>query len=105
MFKPTVEAMAAEERAKHHNNLADRLEENLCLANARPKSAELVRSFDGGHGGLLYEIEPRRALSSDVTRNLRVSGNERRQAFPPRTSAWCTIQTMVSSEVRKGGLL
>ncbi|HOV59173.1 MAG TPA: ATP-binding protein [Rhodanobacteraceae bacterium] len=64
LFKSTVEAIAAEERAKHHNNLADRLEENLRVANARPKGAEVVRSFDGGHGGLLYEIEPRRALDS-----------------------------------------
>ena len=64
LFRSTVEAMAAEERAKHHNNLADRLEENLRAANARPRAAEVVRSFDGGHGGLLYEIEPRRTLSS-----------------------------------------
>lgn len=64
LFRSTVEAMAAEERAKHHHQLADRLEENLRAANARPKNAEVVRSFDGGHGGLLYEIEPRRALNS-----------------------------------------
>jgi len=64
LFRSTVEAIAAEERAKHHNLLANRLEENLHAANTRPKSAEVVRSFDGGHGGLLYEIEPRRTLDS-----------------------------------------
>lgn len=64
LFRSTVEAMAAEERAKQHNQLADRLEANLQAANARPKAAEVVRSYDGGHGGLLYEIEPRRSLSS-----------------------------------------
>ena len=64
LFRSTVEAIAAEERAKHHNNLADRLEANLRAANARPKAAEVVRSYDGGHVGLLYEIEPRRTLSS-----------------------------------------
>jgi hypothetical protein len=64
LFRSTVEAMAAEERAKHHNQLADRLEANLRAANARPKAAEVVRSYDGGHGGLLYEIEPRRTLVS-----------------------------------------
>lgn len=64
LFRSTVEAIAAEERAKHHNQLADRLEANLSAANARPKAAEVVRSFDGGHGGLLYEIEPRRTLGS-----------------------------------------
>jgi SpoVK/Ycf46/Vps4 family AAA+-type ATPase len=56
--------MAAEERAKNHNQLADRLEANLRAANARPKAAEVVRSYDGGHGGLLFEIEPRRSLDS-----------------------------------------
>lgn len=64
LFRSTVEAMAAEERAKHHNQLADRLEANLRAANARPKPAEVVRNFDGGHGGLLYEIDPRRTLDS-----------------------------------------
>lgn len=64
LFRSTVEAMAAEERAKHHNQLADRLEANLRAVNARPKAAEVVRSYDGGHGGLLYEIEPRRTLIS-----------------------------------------
>jgi len=64
LFRSTVEAIAAEERAKHHNQLADRLEANLRAANARPKTAEVVRSYDGGHGGLLFEIEPRRTLES-----------------------------------------
>lgn len=64
LFRSTVEAIAAEERAKHHNQLADRLEANMRAANARPKAAEVVRSFDGGHGGLLYEIDPRRTLDS-----------------------------------------
>lgn len=64
LFRSTVEAMAAEERAKHHNQLADRLEANLRAANARPKAAEVVRNYDGGHGGLLYEIEPHRTLDS-----------------------------------------
>lgn len=63
LLRTTVEAMAAEERAKHHHQLADKLEENL-RANGRTRSPEVVRSFDGGHGGLLYEIEPRRALDA-----------------------------------------
>ena len=64
LFRSTVEAMAAEERAKRHTQLAERLEENLRAATTRPRSPEVVRSFDGGHGGLLYEIEPRRTLDS-----------------------------------------
>ena len=63
-FRSTVEAMAAEERAKRHGQLADRLEENLRQPTAAPKAPEVVRSFDGGHGGLLYEMEPRRGLDS-----------------------------------------
>jgi DNA replication protein DnaC len=63
LLRTTVEAMAAEERAKHHHQLADKLEQNL-RANARSSAPEVIRSFDGGHGGLLYEIDPRRALDS-----------------------------------------
>lgn len=65
LLRSTVEAMAAEERAKHHHQLADRLVENLASAQVqRTRTAEVVRAYDGGHGGLLYEIEPRRTLSS-----------------------------------------
>jgi AAA+ superfamily predicted ATPase len=64
LLRSTVEAMAAEERAKHHHQLADRLVENLGEAKSRPRPPEVVRSYDGGHGGLLYEIEPRRTLES-----------------------------------------
>lgn len=64
LFRSTVEALAAEERAKHHHQLADKLEENLRAATVRARAPEVVRSFDGGHGGLLFEIEPRRTLDS-----------------------------------------
>lgn len=64
LLRTTVEAMAAEERAKHHHQLADRLVENLKAPKPGLRSADVVRSFDGGHGGLLYEVEPRRTLES-----------------------------------------
>ena len=64
LLRTTVEAMAAEERAKHHHQLADRLVENLKSPKPGPRSADVVRSFDGGHGGLLYEVEPSRTLES-----------------------------------------
>ena len=64
LLRTTVEAMAAEERAKHHHQLADKLEENLRAGNGRSRAPEVVRSFDGGHGGLLYEVEPRRSLDA-----------------------------------------
>lgn len=63
LLRSTVEAIAAEERAKSHHNLADRLVKKLGEARPRPRAPEVVRSYDGGHGGLLYEIDPRRALS------------------------------------------
>ena len=63
LLRSTVEAIAAEERAKSHHNLADRLVKQLGEARARPRTPEVVRSYDGGHGGLLYEIDPRRSLA------------------------------------------
>jgi len=56
--------MAAEERAKRHIQLAERLEENLRQSSSAAKAPEVVRSFDGGHGGLLYEVQPRRGLDT-----------------------------------------
>ena len=64
LLRTTVEAMAAEERAKHHHQLADRLVKNLGAGKAQKTSPEVVRSYDGGHGGLLFEIEPRRSLNA-----------------------------------------
>lgn len=62
LLRTTVEALAAEERAKQHHQLADRLVENLQSSNRAVK--EVTRTYDGGHGGLLFQIEPRRTLDS-----------------------------------------
>ena len=64
LLRTTVEAMAAEERAKHHHQLANKLVANLKGQPAGSRSAEVVRSFDGGHGGLLYEVDPRKTLDA-----------------------------------------
>lgn len=64
LLRTTVEAMAAEERAKHHHQLADRLVEKLGASKTRQRPAEVSRSFDGGHGGLLFEVEPRRTFDT-----------------------------------------
>lgn len=64
LFRTTVEAMAAEERAKQHHQLADRLVQNLKSATPRGRTADVIRAHDGGHGGLLYEIDPIRSLAS-----------------------------------------
>lgn len=63
LFKTTVEALAADERAKQHHQLADRLVENL---NASTAGSEPTRMHDGGHGGLLFQIEAQRTLNSIV---------------------------------------
>ncbi|TFW28536.1 AAA family ATPase [Duganella callida] len=63
LFRSTVEALAAEERAKRHHQLADKLEANLKLSTGK-RTPEVVRAFDGGHGGLLYEINPQRTFDS-----------------------------------------
>jgi SpoVK/Ycf46/Vps4 family AAA+-type ATPase len=69
LLRTTVEAIAAEERAKHHHLLADKLVANLRGSVPGPRPTEVLRSFDGGHGGLLYEIEPRRSLDSLLLTN------------------------------------
>ncbi|MFZ6843330.1 AAA family ATPase [Undibacterium sp. RuTC16W] len=64
LFRSTVEAMAAEERAKRHHQLADKLIAGLNATTTRPRPIELMRGVDSGHGGLLFEIEPRRSYDS-----------------------------------------
>lgn len=64
LFRSTVEAMAAEERAKQHHQLADRLVQNLKSATPRGRTADVIRAHDGGHGGLLYEIDPVRSFDT-----------------------------------------
>jgi SpoVK/Ycf46/Vps4 family AAA+-type ATPase len=59
-FKRAVEALVAEERAKHHHVLADRLAENLS-ANGSGASAPLVPR-DAQVQQLLLEVVPRKSL-------------------------------------------
>ena len=62
LLRSTVEALAAEERAKQHHQLADRLVENLRVS--RQNGQNVPRTFDGGHGGLLFQVEAQRSLES-----------------------------------------
>lgn len=61
LLRTTVEALAAEERAKQHHQLAERLVQNLQPAQ---RTAGIPRTYDGGHGGLLFQIEPGRSLDT-----------------------------------------
>lgn len=63
LLKTTVEALAADERSKQHHQLAERLVENL---RSTAPAREPTRMHDGGHGGLLFQIEARRSLGSLV---------------------------------------
>jgi hypothetical protein len=62
LLRTTVEALAAEERAKQHHQLAEKLVENLHASSRTVR--EVARTYDGGHGGLLFQIEARRSLES-----------------------------------------
>ncbi len=62
LLRTTVEALAAEERAKQHHQLAERLVENLQVS--APALREVPKTYDGGHGGLLFQTEARRSLES-----------------------------------------
>lgn len=61
LLRTTVEALAAEERAKQHHSLADRLVQNLATSE---RQGTPPKTYDGGHGGLLFQLEPRRSLDS-----------------------------------------
>lgn len=62
LLESTVEALAAEERAKQHHHLADRLVENLRASTAPARPQEVTRMQDAGHGGLLFEVDPQVTL-------------------------------------------
>ena len=61
LFRKTVEALIAEERAQQHNVLADSL--TKCLnENGHSSQPTLMTNGDGSHG-LFYEVVPRKHLS------------------------------------------
>lgn len=63
-FKKTVEAIIAEERAKQHRVLAEKLEGILNSNHAEPSSSDGSRPIFAQHSSrLLHEIIPRRTLS------------------------------------------
>ena len=65
LFRKTAEAIIAEERAKHHNPLADRL---VACLNSKSSTPRPARAYDGEQNGptLFYEMRPRRQLSSII---------------------------------------
>jgi len=66
LLESTVEALAAEERAKQHHHLANRLVENLRVSQSTSRPHEVHRMHDGGHGGLLFEVDPQVTVDSLV---------------------------------------
>jgi len=61
-FRKAIEALIAEERAKQHHILADRLTALLSQNGAVPNTFSPVGSRNGHFPELFYEIEPRRRL-------------------------------------------
>jgi len=65
VFARLVESMAAEERAKNHSLLADRLVQSLRI-NGNGRKEIVFAASDNKAGELLHEIVPRRSLDSLV---------------------------------------
>jgi len=63
LLRRTLEALVAEERAKHHHVLAERLAEFL---NGPAADVRILGKLDEGVQNLLYEIKPRRNLEDLV---------------------------------------
>lgn len=60
LFRRSVEAIIAEERARQHHVLADRLAENMKLKGAAPAAGPSRGSSEAA--GLIHEVRPRREL-------------------------------------------
>jgi len=65
LMKKTVEAMAAEERVKHHTVLADQLEAEI-RPNMTPLPAEQTQARQVHQNDLVHEIQPQRTLNDLV---------------------------------------
>lgn len=61
LFRKTVEALIAEERAQQHNVLADSL--TKCLTENGSSTQSVSMSNGDGSHGLFYEVTPRKRLS------------------------------------------
>ena len=67
LFQKSLEALVAEERAKHHHILADRLAAHLVIGNdAGPRSSSLSPRRNGSAAQLVHEITPIRQLQDLV---------------------------------------
>ena len=65
LMKKTVEAMAAEERVKHHTVLAEQLEAEM-RPTAVPLLPEQPHARQSSQADLVHEVQPRRTLSDLV---------------------------------------
>lgn len=62
LFRRALEAMIAEERAKQHHILADRLAEHLSLNSKPVRTARAVAAVSNGEPKLYHEIRPGRPM-------------------------------------------
>lgn len=89
LMKKTVEAMAAEERVKHHTVLAEQLEAQI-RPNGTPLPNEQSQSRPSTQHDLVHEIQPQRqladlVLSSKVRESVAALVNEHHRAELLRT--------------------
>ena len=62
-LKSTTEALVADERAKNHHSVADRLERALATVNVTPPALTSSSSQSGSGKDTILELEPRTTLS------------------------------------------
>src|ERR1051325_9523749 len=75
LLQKTVEAMAAEERAKRHNVLADQLIGVLKESSSTTTPENQPKLNGALHGPLWYEISPVRKLSSLILPDAAATGS------------------------------
>lgn len=66
LFRKTLEALIAEERAKQHNVLADQLAAHLRINGSAVRPARILPETNGGDRTAFAEVRPRRDLASLV---------------------------------------
>ncbi len=70
LFRKTLEALVAEERAKQHHVLADRLAKHLQPNGTSPHAQPVPASRNGQPTDLFFEVEPRRSLDELILPDL-----------------------------------
>jgi len=77
LFRKALEALVAEERAKQHHVLADRLASHLQQNGSSGHAQPVPARRNGQASDLFFEVEPRRRLEATPPRSRRRPARER----------------------------